>query len=311
MSHACRLLSVVLLLGACSLSSGEGVTHRFLACGNETYLMEADGQKSRTWPFATRDGYVLEDGTVLLTIRKSKTHPGGAVVEYAPDGEETLIWEGTQAEVNSAEPSPDGTLVLTESGPKPRLLEIDREGNVLVEFPLECQMKNFHKQTRMARKLADGTYLAPHLDDFAVVHYGADGEVLGKLDTGVPGDPERKIHSWPFTAIRHGDGHTLVSCTNGNRVVDYDANGEIAWQLTNEDLPGPWLQDPCGCQLLPNGNVVVTSYGGGRKNREAPKMFEVTPEKKVVWKHTNGAKFGIHHFHVITTNGEALGPALK
>ena len=41
--------------------------------------------------------------------------------------------------------------------------------------------ENKHMQTRMTRKLADGTYLAPHLLDFAVFHYDAEGKVLGKL----------------------------------------------------------------------------------------------------------------------------------
>ena len=100
--------------------------------------------------------------------------------------------------------------------------------------------------------------------------------MLGKLDTTVPGDPERKIHTWPFTAIRHGKGQTLVCCTNGNRVVDFDNKGKVIWTLTNDDLPGNWLQDPCGGQVLPNGNIVITSYAGGRADRHAPKLFEVT-----------------------------------
>ena len=161
-------------------------------------------------------------------------------------------------------------------------------------------------QTRMARKLPDGTYLAPHLLDFAVFHYARDGKVLGKLDTTAPGDAEHNIRTWPFTAIRHGNGHTLVCCTHGNRVVDFDAEGNIVWTLTNDDLPGDWLQDPCGAQILSNGNIVITSYAAGRADLHAPKLFEVTGDKKVVWKYADGQKVGIHHFQIITTNGEKL-----
>ncbi|APZ90734.1 hypothetical protein [Fuerstiella marisgermanici] len=288
------------------------ITHSFLACGQKTYIMGADGVPSWTYPANTRDGYVLDDGIIILTLSKSKLHSGGAVVSIAPDGKETLIWKGTQSEVNSAQPTADGSFVITEAGNNPRLLEVSVAGEVLVEFPLACQKENHHMQTRMARKLPDGTYLAPHLLNFAVFHYGRDGKVLGKLDTTVPGDPDRKIHTWPFTAIRHGDGHTLVCCTNGNRAVDFDANGKIVWTLTNDDLPGKWLQDPCGGQVLPNGNIVVTSYAGGRADRNAPKLFEVTREKQVVWKYADGQKAGIHHFQILTTNNEKLqGPALK
>lgn len=311
-------MKLSLLLSAFSLSlfatdlSAQEITHSFLACGQATYIMGADAKPTWTYPASTRDGYVLDDGTVILTLSKSKRYRGGAVISIAPDGKESLIWNGTQTEVNSAQPTAEGTFVITEAGRNPRLLEVTAEGEVALEFPLSCQKKNHHMQTRMARRLPDGTYLAPHLLDFAVFHYDRNGKVLGRLDTTVPGDPQHEIHSWPFTAIRHGDGHTLVCCTHGNRVVDFDREGRVVWTLTNDDLPGNWLQDPCGAQVLPNGHIVITSYAAGRADRLAPKLFEITPEKKVVWTYSDGKKLGIHHFQILTTNGETqAGPVLK
>ncbi|QDT16654.1 NHL repeat-containing protein [Alienimonas californiensis] len=288
------------------------VTHSFLAFGKTTCRVDETGESTPVYPASTRDGYELPDGTLVLTLSRSRSHPGGAVVEVAPGGAETVLWEGTQSEVNGAQPTDAGTVVLTEAGERPRLLEVDREGTVLVEFPLVCQTENHHLQTRMARKLADGTYLVPHLLDFAVVQYDAEGRVLKRFDTTLPGDENRSVHTWPFTAIRHGDGRTLVCCTNGNRVMDFDADGNVVWTLSNEDLPGPWLQDPCGGQVLPNGNVVVTSYAAGRRNAKAPKLFEVTPDKEVVWTYRDGRKVGIHHFQILTNDGERLaGPPMK
>lgn len=306
--------NAILPAGLCLLAIGliasnakaDPITHEFIAFGKSTYIMGADGKPSWTYPHSTRDGYQLADGTIVLTLSKGKKYPGGAVVQISPDRDESLIWKGTQSEVNSAHPTEDQTFVITEAGKAPRLLEVDDSGNVLVEFPLQCQKQNHHLQTRMARKLADGTYLVPHLLDFAVVNYDASGNVISKLDTTVPGDDSRKIHSWPFTAIRHGDGQTLVCCTNGNRVVDFSSDGRIMWQLTNDDLPGPWLQDPCGGQVLPNGNVVIACYAGGRKDPAAPKLFEVNRDKKVVWTYSDGKRVGIHHFQILSTNGETL-----
>lgn len=309
---AALLATFVTLLACLASTSAQETTHSFLACGKNTYIMGADGKKSWTYPASTRDGYVLDDGTIILTLSKSKKHKGGAVVKIDSSKTETLIWKGTQSEVNSAHPTPDGNFVITEAGKNPRLIEVSPDGTIVLEFPLACQKQNHHMQTRMARKLSDGTYLASHLLNFAVFHYGKDGEVLGKLDTTAAGDTEHKIHTWPFTAIRHGDEHTLVCCTHGNRVVDFDSEGKIVWTLTNNDLPGDWLQDPCGGQVLPNGNIVITSYAAGRADPQAPKLFEVTRDKKVVWKYSDGQKVGVHHFQLITTNGEKLqGPALK
>lgn len=296
-----------------ALAADDAVTHGFLATGSHTYIMDGSGKKIWTYPKGSRDGFVLSDGSVILTVNKGGDYPGGAVVHINRNaGTEKLIWKGTQNEVNSAHPTADGTFVITEAGPRPRLLEVDADGKVVLEFPLQCQTANAHMETRMARKLNDGTYLAPHLLDFAVKHYDKTGQVIGQFDTTVDGDSEHKIHSWPFTAIRQSNGNTLVCCTHGNRVVEFNPAGKIVWQLTNDDLPGPWLQDPCGGEVLPNGNIVITSYAGGRKNPKAPKLIEVNRDKKVVWTHRDGNKYGIHHFQILTADGDALpGRPLK
>lgn len=313
MRHMAAWLTVIVSSTLCgSVVAADETSHSFLAFGQDTYRVDGNGEKTWTYPHATRDGYQTADGSIVLTLNKGRRYRGGAVIEISPDGKETLIWKGTQAEVNSAQPTDTGSYVITEAGPKPRLLEVDRTGKVLVEFPLQCQKPNHHMQTRMARKLTDGTFLVPHLLDFAVKNYDSDGQVIHRLDSTVPGDAEHKIHSWPFTAIRHGENHTLVCCTHANRVIDFDASGKIVWQLTNDDLPGPWLQDPCGGQVLPNGNVVIASYAAGRKDPSAPKLIEVDRAKNVVWTHTDGKKTGIHHFQILDTNGQKLtDPPLK
>ena len=75
--------------------------------------MGADRKPTWTYPTATRDGYVLADGTINLTLNKSRCS-GGFVVSIAPDGKETLIWTGTQSEVNGAQPTADGNCVITD-----------------------------------------------------------------------------------------------------------------------------------------------------------------------------------------------------
>ena len=299
-------LCATLWLMVSAASAADEIQHSFLACGSHTYIVDEAGEKTWTYPQATRDGYVPSNGNIVLAVNGNAQHPGGSVVEVAKDGSEKLLWAGTQSEVNSVQPTQRGTYVITEAGPKPRLLELERDGKILLEFPLKCQSENHHMETRMARQLSDGTFLVPHLLDFAVRHYDRAGQVLGSFDTTAANDPEHAIHTWPFTAIRHAGDHTLVSCTNGNRVIDFDADGRVVWQLTNEDLPDVWLQDPCGAQVLPNGNVVIASYAAGGKDPQAPKLFEVTRSKEVVWTYRDGESYGIHHFQILTTNAERL-----
>lgn len=292
MNHV--LLATALLL---QQESPEKITHAFLVCGAQTYIVGSDDRIAWTYPKSTRDGWALPDGRVLLALSKSKEHPGGAVVEVDREGKTLFEFKGSQSEVNTVQPLPGGTLLLTEAGPRPRILEIDRAGKIVAEVPIRCQTRNPHMESRMTRKLANGNYLVPELLDRVVREYKPDGGVAWEART-----PDEPKECWPFTAIRLENGHTLVTLTHGNRVVEFDASGQVAWQVTNEDLGSPLFRDPCGAQRLPNGNTVVASYGTSSKG---VKLLEVTREKKVVWTWTS-ERPGVHQVQILETNGKPL-----
>jgi hypothetical protein len=279
--------------------SDSGITHGFLATGAATYIADGDGRIVWTYPANTRDGWVLPDGNVLLAISRGGEFPGGGAVEVTRDGTVVFEYKGTQSEVNTVQALGGGRYLVTEAGPKPRLLEVGRDGKVLVEVPLAAQTKDAHLQTRMTRKLAGGNYLVPQLLDKVVREYTPAGKVVWEAKT-----PAQPPECWPFTAVRLPDGHTLSTCTHGNTVVEFDADGKIVWQLSNDDLPRPLLKDPCGAQRLPNGNTVITSYGQGTPGEV--KLLEVTREKKVVWTLRDDRPHGIHEFQILDTNGKAL-----
>jgi len=290
-----------------TFESATGITHSFLATGGKTFILQVDkenpaGKVVWQYPASTREGWVLPNGNVLLALSKGGKYPGGAAIEVKRDN--SILWEykGTQDELNSVQKTPDGTYVVTEAGKNPRLIELDATGKILVDFPLDCQKSNAHMETRMARKLADGTYLAPHLLDFAVKQYDKTGKVLKVIDTTLEGDKEHKQHTWPFTAIRLANGNTLCGLTHSNRVAEFDADGKKVWELTNEEAGGI-IKDACGVQRLPNGNTIVNSYAAGPNQI---RLFEVTPDKKIVWSFKSEARDGIHHFHVFDTNGTPL-----
>ena len=279
-------------------SAASAIKHSFLATGGETRIVDGDGKTVWRYPGSTRDGYVLPSGNILLAVSKGKDFPGGGVVEITRENKVVFSFKGTQSEVNTAQFLDNGNIMLTEAGAKPRILEINREGKIVVEVALQCQNTNHHMESRMARKLANGNYLVPQLFDKVVREYTPKGEIVWEFKT--PAEPK---DSWPFTAIRLPNGNTLVNCTHGNLVVEVDPAGKIVWQLSNADLPTKLLNDPCGAQRLPNGNTMICSYaiGAGRT-----KLVEVTPDKKVVWTFTEEKGPGIHEVQILDTNGKPL-----
>ncbi len=278
-----------------------GIKHSFLIAGTPTVIVGEDGEVKWEAQGKARDGFVLENGNVLVSI-------GNVAKEITMEGKE--VWSYALAkenkELGTALRLSDGNTLVVERGVKPRLLEITREGDIAVEVPLLPETENAHMQTRMARKLPNGNYLVPHLLAFKVKEYQPDGKVVREIKTDLEELGGREKRNWPFTAIRLENGNTLVNLTNGNKTVDFDSDGKVAWKVTNEDVAGRFA-DPCGGQRLANGNTVICSYG--QKDPKKPKLFEITPDKKVVWEFFH-PKARAHEVHVLTTNGKPEG-ALK
>jgi hypothetical protein len=287
--------ALIVLTGAVPVSRADEapatIKHSFLATGAETFIVDGDGKVTWTYPKSTRDGWVLPNGNILLTL--SKSNDGGSVVELTREGKVVFEFRGTQSEVNTAQALDNGNILLTEAGNKPRLLEVRRDGTIAVEVALQAQTKDHHLQTRMARKLANGNYLVPQLLDKVVREYQPDGKIVWEVATP----------NWPFTAIRLENGNTLINCTVGNLTIEVDPAGKTVWSLSNDDLPSKPFSDACGAQRLPNGNTVITAY---RTTAGAVKLFEVTRDKKIVWTYTDQRKAGIHHFQILDTNGVPL-----
>jgi hypothetical protein len=313
------LFTLSLVIAACAARAEEPQSEprslRLLVCGGRTAIVaispeHPEGLVEWSHPAGSREGWVLPDGNVLLAISKGPKSPGGAAVEIrrgGSGGADEVVWryEGTQAEVNSIQKTPEGTYVLTEAGANPRLLEIAADGTVKTEFPLSCQKQNPHMQARMARKQADGTFLVPHLLDFAIKRYDATGKVLATIDTHAADDP--KAQAWPFTAIALPDGGILASLTMGQRVVEFGADGTVRWQVSTADTAGA-INDACGIQRLPGGNTMIASY---RVGKDGVKLLEVTPDRTVAWA-WKPAGPGIHHFHVFEIDGKPVpSPALR
>lgn len=311
MSSLVRPILVLTILLGSKLAAAE-ITHSFLGLGkaNRTVIVGEDGKVKWRIDLPASDGWVRENGNVLLAVYPTQEYPKGGVVEIDRDTKKVLFaYKGEQKEISTVQALDNGHFLVAELGPEPRAIVIDRTGEIQSSMPLQCQKNNAHMQTRMLRVLPNGNYIAPHLLDFVVKEYDAKtGKVLRTFPTD---DRGREKRDWPFTAIRLGNGNTLVGCTNGNRVIELNADGKIVWKVDNDDLGEKLFDDACGTQRLPNGNTVVTSY---HAKGDAVKLFEVTKDKKVVWRFDGKGtdlKAGFHHFQILTTNGEPTVGKLK
>jgi hypothetical protein len=280
----------------------QSVQHSIFVAGPSfTGILGEDGKEVwNSGRAGARDGCVLKNGNALIAWADE-------VREMTLDETKTTNFHyklsSDNQEIGTAQRLENGNTLITELGKKPQLLEVNSVGKVVVQVPLQPETDNGHMQTRMARKLANGNYLVPHLLAFKVKEYDSKGKVISELKTDLESLGGRAAENWPFTAIRLDNGNTLVNLTHGNKTVEFNDRGEVVWQASNTDVDGQPFADPCGAQRLPNGNTVIASYGANAKEGVV-KIFEITPEKKVVWTYTGPHR--AHEIHVLTTNGKPI-----
>ncbi len=226
------------------------------------------------------DASRLPNGNVLF--QRSWTD----IVEI--DSEGATVWKydaanqhgntGKKVEVHAFQRLANGDTMIVESG-SGRIIEVDAQGTLKKEIVLTLNHKNFHTDTRLARKLENGNYLVAHEGDKVVREYNAQGTVVWDYLVGT------KVYS----AQRLADGNTLIGAGDGHRVVEVDQSGKTVWSVEEQDLPGITLAWVTMVERLPDGNTFIVNCHAGPEN---PQLLEVTSAKKVVWSFRDFKRFG-------------------
>ncbi len=258
------------------------------------------------------DLHLLENGNFL-------TQNGGwhKIVEVSLDKE--VVWQYDSAFRNKTENEPnkievhafqrlaDGTTMIAESG-RSRIIEVDKDRKIVKQFPLAVSKPNAHSDTRLVRKLENGNYLVAHEADQVVKEYDADGKVIWEYKVPLFDKQPAGGHgpeAWGgkcFSATRRANGNTLISTGNGHSVIEVTPAKEIVWHLTEKDLDGITLAWITNVHELENGNLIIGNCHAGPEN---PQLFEVTPDKKVVWTYTDFKNFGNALANTLVLDGEA------
>jgi hypothetical protein len=251
------------------------------------------------WDYPTRaevhELWMLANGNVLLPLGPA------TIAEVTPDKKISWKYECKpkpgytgRIEVHAFQPLDDGAVMIAESG-NARIIEVSRDGAIAKEIALKVDHPNPHRDTRMARKLKDGHYLVCHVADGAVREYDPSGKVVWEYKLDLGGRARSEGHGVEghgvevYGAVRLANGDTLIAGGNNNRVLEVAPQGEIVWKIDHDELPGIQLAWVTQLHVLPNGNVVVGNCHAGEAN---PQMFEVTRDKKVVWRFKNFQAFG-------------------
>jgi outer membrane protein assembly factor BamB len=274
------------------------IQHRVLGQDkNRLVILSADGKIEWEAPctFSNHDITYLPNGDVLYASNPT------TVTEIAPD--KSIVWQyiakpkegyNGRVEVHAIQRLANGNTLISENG-NSRLIEVDKNGTIIKERPYTIENHDAHSETRLARLLDNGHYLACHERDATVREYDETGKVVWsyKLDlNNLPAVPGHKGHGTDvYHAVRLKNGNTLIAAGSNNRLIEVNKAGQIVWSIERDELPGIRLFWVTSLEVLPNGNIVFGNTHGGDTN---PQLIEVTHDKakKAVWTLNNREAFG-------------------
>jgi hypothetical protein len=155
-----------------------------------------------------------------------------------------------------------------------KLEEVTPQGKVVKTITLKSETKG-HSLMRWARTTPWGTYLVAHIGDKVVREYNDKSEVIREI----------KTRAYAFGVIPLPNKNILISTET--EILEITPDDKVVWTLSGKDIPeagAAWL---AGIRRLPNGNLLVCNWLGHGKEGTGYPLFEVTPDKKMVWKFTD------------------------
>ena len=258
------------------------------------YAGEWDTRKPLQSMFIVRDGKIVwsysiplhpvpganqefDDATLLANGNIIFSRMSGAG-EVSPD--KKLVWDypappGT--EIHSIQSlGKDRVLIMRNGNPAQALIINTANGKTEKEIPIPTTVTGTHGQFRHIRMTPAGTLLVPHLGEGKVVEYDLEGKALWSVEA-----------KSPWSAVRLKNGNTLIAGDWSGYVREVNPKGETVWEITQKDIPDFKLFNLQTASRLANGNTVICNWCAGNPKSEewagTVQVFEVTPDKKVVW----------------------------
>jgi outer membrane protein assembly factor BamB len=263
-----------------------GTPHRFVCADYDRRLLAIvapDGAIAWSCPIReeVHEVAVLPDGHVLfapISGRLSEVDPASSREVWSYDAATQNGNAGKAVQVHDFERLADGSTWIVESG-SCRIIHIDHGGALLSQIPLTVDHPDSHRDTRNAKRLADGHFLVAHEGDNKVREYDDRGAVVWSYE----------VRSKVFGVLRLADGNTLIATGDGHRLLEVDKAGKEVWSVGQHDLAGITLAWLTQIERLPNGNTIVVNCHAGPDN---PQIIELTRDKKVVWSFRDFEHFG-------------------
>ena len=288
-----HLIMLVIASSFASLLADEStIRHRIMVveygAGDKNRIVEVSGDGKVTWqhrpPSICVQCQPLANGHVIYAYGGKPT----GVQEV--DRQKNVVWNyvGKCEQILACERLPNGNTLAAEQGPC-RVVTIDPLGKTVLSVDIPVKEIPAHRQMRCVHALENGNVLVANEADAVVREVAPDGHLVWECPAG------QDVHE----ALRLKSGNTLIGCGSDKRVIEVTPDKKIVWELTADDVPELNLTWITSLQVLKNGHYVICNFLRGQEGKGVH-AFEITREKKVVW------KFADHDLVKTATNIKVL-----
>ncbi len=274
------------------LADEGAVRHRIMVveygAGDKNRMIEVSDDGKLTWqhrpPSLCVQCQPLANGHVVYAYGGKPT----GVQEV--DRQHNVVWNyvGKCEQILTCERLPNGNTLAAEQGPC-RVMTIDPLGKTVLSVDIPVKEIHAHQQMRCVHGLENGNVLVANEADAVVREVAPDGRLVWECPAG------KDVHE----ALRLKSGNTLIGCGSDKRLIEVTPDKKIVWELIAADVPELNLTWITSLQVLKNGHYVVCNFLRGQEGKGVH-AFEITREKKVVW------KFADHDLVKTATNVKVL-----
>lgn len=175
------------------------------------------------------------------------------------------VWEHDAPLSNDVWMLDNGNLLFTTGH---GVLEITRNNDTIFCY-------NSKSHIFACQRLVNGNTFIGECDSGRLLEVSPDGKTMKELSILPLGITDGK-KSFIRNARKLDNGHYLVAHFGGKKVVEYDENGKICWEV-------PVSGGAHSVIRLPNGNTLVAVTDMDKN----PCIVEINPNKEVVWEFSN------------------------
>jgi hypothetical protein len=257
--------------GSILLASGEGISV-FDRDGamkfGRFFVPVVNGKGGATpWSDMAYDGCRLPSGHFLCSSHEW-------VREIAPDGK--IVWEyraQKPVELKTCMPLLNGEVVTTDAS-KQELVWL-KKGQDVKRVPLPSKMQAApHMRYNLLRPTSAGTFLLAMRAEKAFIEIDETGKELWR----------HPVPDLPVVAERLANGNTLMSWRGG--LIEVNPQHAVVWELKAAEIKDFKVLIFGGFHRFENGNTLIANSDWHYHDAKeaAVQLFEVTRDKKVVWK---------------------------